>query len=194
MTVGRIISKLGGAFLHFLAPVVIDGAYGGFFKYREKKIRGTKTGRFHYKLYHTYLFRYGAYIGERAVFRGKPRLPHYLFGIFISNQSVIGEKVVIYQQVTIGTNSLEGHEKLGAPVIGNNVVIGAGAKIIGNVKIGDNCRIGANCVVTRDMESNTTAVGGSTRYIKSEVELDNTLVCLDEIVPDPYCSPSGPKS
>ena len=177
----RIFSKLSGSFLRFLAPLVIDGVYGGFFNYRTKKEKKIQTGFFHNKLYHSYLFRYGAYIGEKTTFKGKPRLPHYLFGIFIANRCVIGKGVVIFQQVTIGSNALEHHEKQGAPVIGNNVVIGAGAKIIGDVTIGDNCRIGANCVVVKDMPPNTTAVSAPTRFIASDHELNNTLVCLDEM-------------
>lgn len=177
----RILNKLLGAFIRFLAPMVVDGIYGGFFTYREKKRDKLKSSLFHSRIYNAYMFRYGADIGEKAVFKGKPRLPHYLFGIFVSNQSVIGEHVVIFQQVTIGSNALENHERQGAPVIGNNVIIGAGAKIIGDVKIGDNCRIGANCVVVKDMEPNTTAVAASTRFIHHNEELNNTLLCLDKI-------------
>lgn len=177
----RLFSKLLSPIIHFLAPIVIEGIYGGFFQYREKKGDKLKTSFFHNKLYYSYLYRYGAFIGDKTVFKGKPKLPHYLFGIFISNQSQIGENVVIFQQVTIGSNALEHHKKQGAPVIGNNVIIGAGAKIIGNITIGDNCRIGANCVVVKDMEPNTTAVAAATRFIKSEETLNNTLLCLDEI-------------
>jgi serine O-acetyltransferase len=61
----------------------------------------------------------------------------------------------------------------GAPTIGNNCYIGAGAKIIGSVKIGNNCRIGANCVVYRDALDNLVAVLQSTRIIQKK-ELDNT--------------------
>lgn len=180
----RILDKLVAPVFRYLAPVVIEGCYGGFFKYRERKwVKIVKKNSFHYKLYHNYLFRYGAYVGERAVIKSKPRLPHYLFGIFISNQSVIGNHVVIYQQVTIGSNALDHHEHMGAPTIGDNVIIGAGAKIIGNITIGNNCRIGANCVVTKDMPPNTTAVGASTRYIHSDEDLDNTLLCLDKVIP-----------
>lgn len=177
----RIFSKLLGAFLRFLAPIVIDGVYGGIFNYREKKRKKLKVGSLAYRLYHSYLYRYGAFIGERTTFLSKPVLPHYLFGIFISNSSVIGRNVVIFQQVTIGGNALKNHKKLGAPTIGDNVVIGAGAKIIGNVTIGDNCRIGANCVVAKDMAPNTTAVAATTRFLASDTELDNTLVCLDNM-------------
>lgn len=177
----RIFSKVLGSFLRFLAPLIVDGVYGGFFRYREKKCTKLKSGSFHNRIYHSYLYRYGAFIGEKTEFKGKPKLPHYLFGIFISNKSVIGENVVIFQQVTIGSNALENHKKQGAPVIGDNVIIGAGAKIIGDVKIGNNCRIGANCVVVKDMPPNTTAVAASTRFITSDTDLNNTLLCLDNI-------------
>ena len=177
----RIFNKLLGSVIRFMAPVIIDGVYGGFFKYREKKGDNVRSGSLHYRLYHSYLYRYGAFIGEKAVIKGKPVLPHYLFGIFISNSSVIGRDVKIFQQVTIGSNALEHHARQGAPVIGDNVIIGAGAKIIGNITIGDNCRIGANCVVVKDMLPNTTAVAASTRFIHSDSDLNNTLLCLDEI-------------
>ncbi len=59
---------------------------------------------------------------------------------------------MIFHHVTIG----EG--KGGAPKIGDNYYIGAGAKIIGNIKIGDNVRIGAGCVVVTDMPDNCTVV------------------------------------
>lgn len=177
----RILNKILGSCLRGLAPIVIEGVYGGFFNYREKNAEKIKSSFLHGKLYHSYLYRYGAYIGERTLFGGKPVLPHYLFGIFISNSSRIGRNVVIFQQVTIGSNALENHEKQGAPEIGDNVIIGAGAKIIGNIKIGDNCRIGANCVVVKDMEPNTTAVAAPTRFIKSDEELNNTLLCLDKL-------------
>lgn len=177
----RLFNKILGAMLRSLAPLIIDGVYGGFYRYREKKGEKIRSGFIHGKIYHTYLNRYGAFIGEKTVFKGKPRFPHYLFGIFISNSSVIGRDVVIFQQVTIGANALEDHGRQGAPVIGDNVLIGAGAKIIGNVTIGDNCRIGANCVVVKDMPPNTTAVAASTRFIHSDRELNNALVCLDEM-------------
>lgn len=58
--------------------------------------------------------------------------PHGFYGIFISQRAKIGYGCTIYQHVTIGSNDL------GAPTIGNNCLIGAGAKIIGNVSIGNN--------------------------------------------------------
>ena len=80
-----------------------------------------------------------------AVFAEPPQLPHGLNGIIVSHNSVIGYNCRIYHQVTIG----EGRG--GAPVIGNNVVIGAGTKIVGKVKIGNHVKIGVGCVIMQDI-------------------------------------------
>jgi len=87
-----------------------------------------------------------------AKFTKPPRLPHGLNGIIVSHNAVIGENCTIFHQVTIG----EGRG--GAPAIGNNVLIGAGAKVIGGIRIGDNVRIGAGCTVMQDVPDNTTVI------------------------------------
>ena len=74
----------------------------------------------------------------------------------ISGGTIIGKNVTIMHQVTIGENVTG---KDGSPTIGNNVFIGAGAKIIGDVHIGDNVKIGANAVVTKDVSDNCTVIG-----------------------------------
>lgn len=94
-----------------------------------------------------------------ARFASAPRLPHGLNGIIVSHNAVIGENCTIFHQVTIG----EGRG--GAPVIGNNVLIGAGAKIIGGIQIGDNVRIGAGCVVMQDVPDNTTVLPAAPQLI-----------------------------
>ena len=91
--------------------------------------------------------------------------PHSFSGIFISSESTVGEGCTIYQQVVIGSNKIKESKGYGAPVIGNNVLIGAGAKIIGGVKIGNNVRIGANCCVTVDVPDNATVVMEKPRII-----------------------------
>ncbi|MBQ1977727.1 MAG: serine O-acetyltransferase, partial [Ruminococcus sp.] len=68
-------------------------------------------------------------------------------------------------QVVIGSNNDKDSKGYGAPVIGNNVLIGAGAKIIGNVKIGNNVKIGANCCVATDIPDNATVVMEKPRII-----------------------------
>ena len=80
-----------------------------------------------------------------AVFAAPPNLPHGLNGIIVSHNAVIGKDCTIFHQVTIGEN------RDGAPVIGDHVLIGAGAKIIGGVHVGDYAKIGAGCVVMQDV-------------------------------------------
>lgn len=103
-----------------------------------------------------------AKIGKNITF------PHGLYGVFISKDAIIGNNCTIYHQVTIGRNDIKGSKRYGAPIIGDNVYIGCGAKIIGNVKIGNNVKIGANCVVTNDLPDNCTCVLGENRIIVKE--------------------------
>jgi serine O-acetyltransferase len=83
------------------------------------------------------------------------RLPHGGKNIIINRNTVIGDNVTIFHNVTIGICK----EKGAPPRIGNNVLIGSGACILGNITIGDNVKIGANSVVLCDIPSNTTATG-----------------------------------
>lgn len=92
---------------------------------------------------------FDAEIGEKI------KLPH-LNGIVIAGKAKIGSNCTIFQQVTIGIKGTD--ENNLAAEIGNNVLIGAGAKIIGNIKIGNNVKIGANAVVTKDIPDNCTVV------------------------------------
>lgn len=94
----------------------------------------------------------GTHMGIGAVFKSPPNFPHGLYGIIISHNAVIGANSTIFHQVTIG----EG--KGGAPIIGDNVMIGAGAKIIGKITIGNNVKIGAGCIVAENVPSNATVV------------------------------------
>lgn len=82
--------------------------------------------------------------------------------IIINGMSIIGNNCTIFQGVTIG--SVRG-PKGGVPIIGNNVVICAGAKIIGNVKIGNNVIIGAGSVVVNNIPDNCVVVGVPARII-----------------------------
>lgn len=102
----------------------------------------------------------GTNLNSGAQFASIPILPHHLNGIIISHYAKIGKNCTIHQQVTIAQD-----ENNKAATIGDNVFIGAGAKIIGNVVIGDNVKIGANAVVVKDIPSNSTAVGVPARII-----------------------------
>jgi len=115
-----------------------------------------------------------SYIARQATFRGRPEFPDGLQNIFISKKAVIGEGCIIYQQTVIGSVTTPGSSRIGAPVIGDHVLIGAGAKIIGNVHVGNNCRIGANAVVYQDVPDNCVVVSGEMRVIQKE-HLDNRL-------------------
>ena len=95
----------------------------------------------------------GTDMGSGAHFAETPILVHGLNGIIVSHSAKIGKKVIICQQVTVAQGPP------GFPSIGNNCLIGAGAKILGHVTIGDNVKIGANAVVSQDIPPNTTAVG-----------------------------------
>jgi serine O-acetyltransferase len=78
-------------------------------------------------------------------------------GIVIGETAVVGDDVLMYHQVTLGGTSLEPVKR--HPTVGNNVLLGMGAKVLGNITVGDGARIGANAVVTRDVPPNTSVVG-----------------------------------
>lgn len=101
--------------------------------------------------------------------------PHQFYGIFISKGTVIGKNCTIFQHVTIGSNTLGDSDKNGAPKIGDNVYIGAGAKIIGDITVGNNVRIGANCVVFSDIPDNASVVLQKPRIIEHDEMRDNTF-------------------
>ncbi len=101
----------------------------------------------------------GTHRGFGARFATPPHFPHGLNGIVVSHSAVIGKQCWIYHQVTIG----EGQG--GAPTIGDNVMIGAGAKIIGGIHIGDGAKIGAGCIVTTDIPAGATVVMEAPRII-----------------------------
>lgn len=119
--------------------------------------------------------KYNSYIPLKSRLGENIFFPHGLCGIFISQGAKIGDNCTIFQQVTIGSNTLSDSKGCGSPIIGRNVYIGAGAKIIGNVKIGDNVRIGANAVVVEDVPDNATVVMQSQRVITHDDSRKNTF-------------------
>lgn len=88
--------------------------------------------------------------------------------VVVHARSVIGERCVIGQNVTIGGKS----KKYEVPIIGNHVYIGAGAKILGDVTVGDNVIIGANAVVLNDVPSNCVVAGIPAKIIKSNIDIN----------------------
>ncbi len=145
-----------------------------FFDHREKMLASRGFIRkYHWFRCERMLSRAGAYIPAEAYFATIPTFPHGLAGVFISQGAKIGANCTIFHQVTIGSNTAVGTKKPGSPTIGDNVYIGAGAKIIGGITIGDNVRVGANCVVTSDVPANATIVAGTPRVIEHDVPQDN---------------------
>lgn len=94
----------------------------------------------------------GCVIGVNASFDEGLVLMHPI-GVVINSKVRGGKNIVIESGVVIGD------EKGCSPVLGNNIFVGAGAKIIGDVTIGDNVKIGANAVVVKDLPANCTALG-----------------------------------
>ncbi|BAZ07867.1 serine O-acetyltransferase [Calothrix sp. NIES-3974] len=78
-------------------------------------------------------------------------------GVVVGETAIIGDYVLIYQGVTLGGTGKETGKR--HPTLGNNVVVGAGAKVLGNIHIGDRVRVGAGSVVLRDVPDDCTVVG-----------------------------------
>jgi serine O-acetyltransferase len=100
-------------------------------------------------------------------------------GVVIGETAEVGENVTLLQGVTLGGTSLKREKR--HPTLGNNVVVGAGAKIIGAFKIGDGSRIGAGSVVVREVPTNSVVVGvpGRVTYrdgqrVVGDIDLDQT--------------------
>lgn len=159
-------------FIIHYCKILVKIFYGDIWGLRSKAQGG---GYFKIKLYHSYLETLGSYIGLNATFDDIPVFPHGLHGIFVSNNAHIGKNVVIFHQVTIGSNNLADSKNNGSPTIGKNTYIGCGAKIIGNINIGENCRIGANCIITKDVAANSLCIMRGLEIIHKE-NMNNTFV------------------
>lgn len=92
-------------------------------------------------------------------------------GVVIGETAIIGNDVVIYQQVTLGGVSTSAGKR--HPTVEDNVVIGAGAKVLGNITVGKGSKVGANSVVVKDVPQYATAVGVPARILKCQVRQDN---------------------
>ena len=78
-------------------------------------------------------------------------------GVVIGETAIVGDNCTIYQGVTLGGTGKDHCKR--HPTLGNNVVVGAGAKVLGNITVGNNVKIGANSVVLKDVPDNCTVVG-----------------------------------
>ncbi len=99
------------------------------------------------------------------------------FGVVIGETAIVGDNVTLYQGVTLGGVSIRKEKR--HPTLGNNIVVGAGAKVLGNIMVGDYVQIGANSVVVRDVPSNSTVVGIPGRIIKMNGDLKDAIDNLE---------------
>lgn len=100
---------------------------------------------------------------------GKGLVIDHGMGVVIGETAEVGDNCVIFHGVTLGGTGKE-HGKR-HPTLGNNVMVGAGAKVLGNIKIGDNAKIGANSVVTKDVEPNISVVGVPAKPTKAKLSI-----------------------
>ena len=119
----------------------------------------------------------GATIGRRFV------IDHGM-GIVIGETAEIGDDVLIYQGVTLGGTGKDKGKR--HPTIGNNVLIGSGAKVLGPFTVGDNSRIAANAVVLKEIPPDSTAVGVPARVVRVAGQKINFANEVDQVnVVDP---------
>lgn len=138
------------------------------------------------------MFFMARYISQRAVRKtgieihpaaqiGKRFFIDHGTGVVIGETTIIGDDVTLYQGVTLGGTGKDAGKR--HPTIGNNVMVGSGAKVLGPFKVGDNSNIAAGAVVLEEVPPNSTAVGVPARIVKQNgVRVDN----LDQVhLPDP---------
>lgn len=104
-------------------------------------------------------------------------------GVVIGETAEIGENVTIYQDVTLGGTGTERGKR--HPTIGDNVVIGAGAKVLGNITIGSHVKIGAGSVVIHPVPDNSTVVGVPAEVVRREGVQKASAVLDHGDLPDP---------
>ena len=113
---------------------------------------------------------------------GKGLMIDHGMGVVIGETAEIGDNCTIYQGVTLGGTGKDVGKR--HPTLGNNVMVGAGAKVLGPFKIGDNVKIAANAVVLEEIPEQSTAVGIPAKVVRRQgVKVENDL---DQIhIPDP---------
>ena len=112
---------------------------------------------------------------------GKGLVIDHGMGIVIGETTEIGDNCTLYQGVTLGGTGKDVGKR--HPTIGNNVLVGAGAKVLGPIRIEDNSKVAANAVVLKNIEENSTAVGIPARVVRQG---GRRIDDLDQVhIPDP---------
>jgi serine O-acetyltransferase len=94
-------------------------------------------------------------------------------GVVIGETAEIGDDVTLYHGVTLGGTSWSKGRR--HPILGNGVLVGAGAKILGPIRLGDNVRVGANSVVVKDVPPNSTVVGIPGKVVQPRQGVDTAM-------------------
>ena len=118
-----------------------------------------------YLILRKYVFKFSISISHNVKISSGFYISHF-GGIIVNPNCVIGKNLNISQGVTLGQVN-RGKNK-GSPIVGDNVYIASGAKVIGAITIGNNVAIGANCVVTKDIPDNAVVVGIPGKIISYE--------------------------
>lgn len=105
---------------------------------------------------------YNSFIPYTCIIGNRTKFGYKGMGVVIHSRAVIGENCTIAQQVTIGGRS----GIFNVPIIGNNVYLGAGCKVLGDVHVGDNVVIGANAVVIHDVPENGIVAGVPAKVLR----------------------------
>jgi len=98
-------------------------------------------------------------------------------GVVIGETAEVGDDCYLYHQVTLGVARTMGGKR--HPTVGNNVIIGAGAKVLGPITVGDNARVGSNAVVVDNVPSDTTVVGIPARPVDRQPQRDRKVPGFD---------------
>ena len=115
---------------------------------------------------------------------GKGLMIDHGTGVVIGETAEIGDNCTIYQGVTLGGTGKDVGKR--HPTLGNNVMVGAGAKVLGPVNLGDNTKIAAGAVVLNDTPESSTAVGIPAKIVRRKGEKVSNTPDLDQIhIPDP---------
>jgi serine O-acetyltransferase len=161
--------------------------YSGF-----KAVRAYRKANWFYRHNMKFIARY---ISQRARHKtgieihpgatiGKGLFIDHGMGVVIGETTEIGENCTLYQNVTLGGTGKD-HGKR-HPTLGDNVLVGAGAKILGPFRIGNNARVAAGAVVLNEVPDNATAVGVPARVVRINGEKVESSMALDQIhVADP---------
>jgi serine O-acetyltransferase len=111
-----------------------------------------------------FFYRLNAFLTHATIGRNADLGPGFVIlhspGVVINSKVRAGRNLVLYHDVTLGA------ERNKSPVLGDNVYIGAGARVIGDVRVGSDVRIGANAVVTKDVPDGATVVGIPARVVR----------------------------